>query len=94
MTPLLSALFHRLPIGWLQLVHNRTRLAAALAGVAFSAAGPGAFVAFVLNGGIAFLTALSFAELAALRQQRVVVAVAGDELARRDLALRDARAQR
>ena len=41
----------------------------ALAGVAFSAAGPAAFVAFLLNGGIAFLTALSFAELAALFPQ-------------------------
>ncbi|MFO7586582.1 MAG: amino acid permease [Gemmatimonadota bacterium] len=36
----------------------------ALAGVAFAAAGPGAIVAFALNGGIAFLTALSFADLA------------------------------
>ena len=35
----------------------------ALAGVAFSAAGPGAVAAFALNGGIAVLTALSFAEL-------------------------------
>lgn len=36
----------------------------ALAGVAFSTAGPGAVLAFALNGGIAFLTAASFAELA------------------------------
>lgn len=36
----------------------------ALAGVAFETAGPAAIVAFVLNGGIAFLTAASFAELA------------------------------
>ncbi len=36
----------------------------ALAGVAFATTGPGAIVAFALNGGIAFLTALSFAELA------------------------------
>ena len=36
MTPVLSAVLHRLPIGWLQLIHNRTRLAAALAGVAFA----------------------------------------------------------
>ena len=36
----------------------------ALAGVAFQTAGPGALLAFVLNGGIAFLTAASFAELA------------------------------
>ena len=35
----------------------------ALAGVAFATAGPAAIVAFALNGGIAFLTALSFAEL-------------------------------
>jgi amino acid transporter/nucleotide-binding universal stress UspA family protein len=36
----------------------------ALAGVAFATAGPGAIVAFALNGGIAFLTVASFAELA------------------------------
>jgi len=36
----------------------------ALAGVAFATTGPGAIVAFTLNGGIAVLTALSFAELA------------------------------
>jgi len=35
-TELLARLFGRLPIGWLQLVHNPTRLAAALAGVAFA----------------------------------------------------------
>jgi putative ABC transport system permease protein len=36
MTALLTSLFGRLPIGWLQLTHNRTRFAAALAGVAFA----------------------------------------------------------
>ncbi len=36
MTALLSRLFGRLPIGWLQLIHNRARFAAALAGVAFA----------------------------------------------------------
>ncbi|MDT8435777.1 MAG: amino acid permease [Gemmatimonadota bacterium] len=36
----------------------------ALAGVAFATAGPGAIVAFALNGGIALLTAASFAALA------------------------------
>lgn len=36
MTALLTRLIGRLPIGWLQLVHNRTRLAAAVAGVAFA----------------------------------------------------------
>jgi amino acid transporter len=36
----------------------------ALAGAAFATAGPGAIVAFGLNGAIAFLTAMSFAELA------------------------------
>jgi putative ABC transport system permease protein len=36
MTRLLTALLGRLPIGWLQLVHNRMRLAAAIAGVAFA----------------------------------------------------------
>lgn len=35
----------------------------ALAGVAFSTTGPGAIAAFTLNGVIAFLTALSFAEM-------------------------------
>lgn len=36
MNRLLQRLFGRLPIGWLQLTHNRTRFAAALAGVAFA----------------------------------------------------------
>jgi putative ABC transport system permease protein len=36
MRRLLELLFGRLPIGWLQLTHNRTRFAAALAGVAFA----------------------------------------------------------
>jgi putative ABC transport system permease protein len=36
MTALLTRLLGRLPIGWLQLTHNRGRLAAALAGVAFA----------------------------------------------------------
>ncbi|QGG92029.1 FtsX-like permease family protein [Agrobacterium sp. MA01] len=36
MSRLLSLLFGRLPIGWLQLRHNRGRLLAALAGVAFA----------------------------------------------------------
>lgn len=36
MTALLSRLLGRLPIGWLQLVHNRGRLAAAVAGIAFA----------------------------------------------------------
>ncbi|HEX2135659.1 MAG TPA: ABC transporter permease DevC [Microvirga sp.] len=36
MTALLERMLGRLPIGWLQLVHNKTRLAAALAGVAFA----------------------------------------------------------
>lgn len=36
MSRLLQYLFGRLPIGWLQLTHNRTRFAAALAGVAFA----------------------------------------------------------
>lgn len=36
MSRLLQALFGRLPIGWLQLTHNPTRFAAALAGVAFA----------------------------------------------------------
>jgi len=36
MSRLLQRLFGRLPIGWLQLTHNRTRFAAALAGVAFA----------------------------------------------------------
>ena len=36
MTRLLAALFGRLPIGWLQLSHNISRLLAAVAGVAFA----------------------------------------------------------
>jgi len=36
MSRILQALFGRLPIGWLQLTHSRTRFAAALAGVAFA----------------------------------------------------------
>lgn len=36
MTDLLSRLLGRLPIGWLQLMHNKTRLAAAIAGVMFA----------------------------------------------------------
>jgi putative ABC transport system permease protein len=36
MSYLLQRLFGLLPIGWLQLTHNRTRFAAALAGVAFA----------------------------------------------------------
>lgn len=36
MTALLSRLLGRMPIGWLQLTHNRSRLAAALAGIAFA----------------------------------------------------------
>jgi putative ABC transport system permease protein len=36
MSRLLQRLFGRLPIGWLQLTHNRTRFAAAIAGVAFA----------------------------------------------------------
>jgi putative ABC transport system permease protein len=35
-TALLGQLLGRMPIGWLQLTHNRARLAAALAGVAFA----------------------------------------------------------
>ncbi|MGB0960244.1 MAG: FtsX-like permease family protein [Halocynthiibacter sp.] len=36
MTGLLTKLLGRLPIGWLQLIHNKGRLAAAVAGVAFA----------------------------------------------------------
>lgn len=36
MTRILARLLGRLPIGWLQLTHSRTRMAAALAGVAFA----------------------------------------------------------
>jgi putative ABC transport system permease protein len=36
MTELLANLLGRLPIGWLQLVHNKARLAAAVAGVSFA----------------------------------------------------------
>lgn len=37
MNALLTRLFGRLPIGWLQLSHSKTRFAAAVAGVAFAA---------------------------------------------------------
>ncbi|WP_075214434.1 FtsX-like permease family protein [Mongoliimonas terrestris] len=36
MSRLLSRLFGRLPIGWLQLTHSKTRFASAIAGVAFA----------------------------------------------------------
>ena len=36
LTAMLTGLLGRLPIGWLQLVHNKGRLAAALSGVAFA----------------------------------------------------------
>lgn len=36
MTGILTVLFGRMPIGWLQLSHNRTRFLAAIAGVAFA----------------------------------------------------------
>lgn len=36
MTQLLSILFRRVPIGWLQLTHSRPRLVAAVAGIAFA----------------------------------------------------------
>lgn len=36
MTEFLARLLGRMPIGWLQLSHNKTRLAAAIAGVAFA----------------------------------------------------------
>lgn len=41
----------------------------ALAGVAFAASGPSAILAFVLNGLIAFVTVLSFAEMASANPQ-------------------------
>ena len=36
MSKLLERLLGRLPVGWLQLTHSRTRFAAAVAGVAFA----------------------------------------------------------
>lgn len=36
MTAILTRLLGRLPIGWLQLLHNKARLAAAVAGIAFA----------------------------------------------------------
>ena len=36
MTAVLERVLGRLPIGWLQLVHNKARLGAALAGVSFA----------------------------------------------------------
>ena len=59
MSPLLAALFGRLPIGWLQLVHNRPRFAAALAGVAL--------LAGALTAGAALAWVTSLATSAAVR---------------------------
>lgn len=36
MTPILTRILGRIPVGWLQLIHSRGRLAAAVAGVAFA----------------------------------------------------------
>jgi len=36
LTAILARLLGRMPIGWLQLLHNKTRLAAAVAGIAFA----------------------------------------------------------
>lgn len=41
----------------------------ALAGVSFAVTGPSAILAFALNGLIAFITALSFAEMASANPQ-------------------------
>lgn len=58
MTALLTRLFGRLPLGWLQLVHNKGRLFAALAGVAF--ANLLVFVQLGMFGALTATTALPY----------------------------------
>jgi putative ABC transport system permease protein len=53
MTRLLHLLLRRMPIGWLQLTHNRTRLAAAVAGIAFAN-----LLVFVQLGVVASMTSV------------------------------------
>jgi putative ABC transport system permease protein len=63
MTALLARLLGRLPIGWLQLTHSRTRMAAALAGVAF--ANVLVFVQLGIMGALNGTVGLSYAPLRA-----------------------------
>lgn len=53
MTRLLHLLLRRTPIGWLQLTHNRTRLVAAVAGIAFAN-----LLVFVQLGVVASMTSV------------------------------------
>ena len=61
MTGLLARLLGRLPIGWLQLTHSRTRMTAALAGVAF--ANVLVFVQLGMMGALNGTVATSYAPL-------------------------------
>lgn len=63
LTPILARLLGRMPIGWLQLTHSRTRLAAALAGVAF--AGVLVFVQLGILGALNSTIAGAYAPLRA-----------------------------
>jgi putative ABC transport system permease protein len=54
MTRLLHLLLRRLPVGWLQLIHNRMRLIAAVAGIAFAN-----LLVFVQLGVLASLTGVA-----------------------------------
>lgn len=63
MTRFLAPLLGRLPIGWLQLTHSRTRMAAALAGVAF--ANVLVFVQLGMMGALNGTVAMSYAPLRA-----------------------------
>lgn len=61
MTNLLARLLGRMPIGWLQLTHSKTRMAAALAGVSF--ANMLVFVQLGILGGLNATIALTYSPL-------------------------------
>lgn len=63
MTALLARLLGRMPIGWLQLTHSKTRMAAALAGVAF--ANMLVFMQLGVLGGLNATIALTYSPLRA-----------------------------
>lgn len=63
MTNLLARLLGRMPIGWLQLTHSKTRMAAALAGVSF--ANMLVFVQLGILGGLNATIALTYSPLRA-----------------------------
>lgn len=75
MSRLLTWLFGRLPIGWLQLSHNKTRLAAALAGVAFAN-----LLVFMQLGVMGALNNSTIAPYAMLRADILVSSTDGNTL--------------